>query len=465
MITKLLIFVSLSVGISIHSYCQMYFKITKAPATYKSILDTIHFPSSFNGWKPDYPSQMAGNNIFIIPPFTGTLEYKATRGTWNAVEGSVSGGEIPNRKVTYSQGDTIDIEIQTWKDIFSNSAHTASPEVLILKSDYPMIPFSKKRRIWVYLPARYANGSEKFPVLYMHDGQNLFDKALSFAGEWKVDEAMNEFAKSNLDCIVVGIDNGGGDRIDEYTPYSNPKYKGGQGEMYVDFLVNNLKPFIDSYFRTLPEPEHTGIMGSSLGGLISFYAGVKYPQVFGKIGVFSPSFWYSDSLKTDVINFTPNTNQKFYIMAGQNEDEDMVPDIDTYIDLMHTAGVPDDNIFRLIQPDGQHSEWFWAREFPAAYQWLDLWDQQSSTKSVTYVATYFKISRSPSPNPIIFIDKNMQGTAILSVNSIPSGKEVYSINVQSGDTLQMNGKIGSGAFCATLKGKGFVQTIKFIKSE
>src|SRR5690606_36165183 len=145
------------------------------------------------------------------------------------------------------------------------------------------------------LPPDYETSAKYYPVLYMHDGQNLFDVRTSFSGEWKVDEHLDSlFLLGDPGCIVVGIDNGGTNRINEYSPWVNPQYGGGQGDQYIEFLIETLKPYIDQNYRTLPDAEHTGIMGSSMGGLISYYGGLTNQNVFGRIGAFSSSFWFSN---------------------------------------------------------------------------------------------------------------------------------------------------------------------------
>ena len=128
----------------------------------------------------------------------------------------------------------------------------------------------------------------------MHDGQNLFDSSMSYSGEWSVDETLNKlYSEKNLKLIVVGIDNGESKRLDEYSPWKNKKYGGGEGEAYTKFIVETLKPYIDDNYKTLKDKNNTAIIGSSMGGLVSHYAGLKYPKVFGKIGVFSPAFWFA----------------------------------------------------------------------------------------------------------------------------------------------------------------------------
>lgn len=443
---------------------QMFLKIVKQPGEYESLYDTIRFPSGLNGWDPSAKLDSDQPGVFRLPDFSGILEYKACRGTWLSVEGSSTGGEIPNRKITFKAGDTVSISIDSWKDWYSSSTHTATKQVYLLKSDFPMTPFNKKRRVWIYLPDDYDSSAKSYPTLYLHDGQNLFDRALSFAGEWQVDEAMQNYAKQGIkDCIVIGIDNGGNDRIDEYTPYINPKYGGGNGEKYAEFLVNTLKPFIDRHFRTLTEPEHTGIAGSSLGGLISYFTAIRYPNVFGRVGVFSPSFWYSDSLMADVKKFVPQSYQKFYFVAGANEDEDMVPDIDKYITMMKQQGMTESQIQKVIRQDGKHSEWFWAREFPMAYYWLDLWGELSEVSAYTTEQNYITVIDSPSTRPTIKISDNLPVTAHLAIINASSGKVEMSLKVKHGDVVVCNELINPQVYIAKIIGNGVNQSVKFLK--
>jgi len=147
--------------------------------------------------------------------------------------------------------------------------------------------------------------------------------------------------------------------------------KGGQGGAYVDFLAQTLKPYVDAHYRTRPEAASTGVAGSSLGGLISFYAALRYPQVFGRVGVFSPAFWVcNDSLKTYFIAHPAAPTAHFYFVCGPQESETMLPLMVAWRDALRTGGVPATHLRLRAPADGQHREWFWQREFPAAYEWL-----------------------------------------------------------------------------------------------
>jgi predicted alpha/beta superfamily hydrolase len=154
-----------------------------------------------------------------------------------------------------------------------------------------------QRTLIVYLPPGYEHDSERhYPVLYLHDGQNVFDRATAFMGqEWQVDETAQTLIEQGKiePLIIVGIYNMGEQRIHEYTQtHDDRKQAGGQAGLYGRFLVEEVKPFIDRRYRTLVEPQHTGLGGSSLGGLVTMHLGLRYPHYFGKLMVMSPSVWW-----------------------------------------------------------------------------------------------------------------------------------------------------------------------------
>ena len=250
-------------------------------------------------------------------------------------------------------------------NLFSQKS-TASKQVSTFEIDAPQLLCKKK--IWVYLPKSYAlNLDKKYPVIYMHDAQNLFDKSTAYAGEWNVDETLDSI---NANVIIIGIEHGNERRLDELTPFKNAKYGGGNGDKYLDFIVKTLKPYIDTTYRTKPSKSNTAVFGSSLGGLISYYGALKYPEVFGKIGVFSPAFWYSN----DIFELTKNTKKlkaKIYFMCGDNEDVEMVPDLNKMVYLVdsircHCLGLTKTKIIK----GGQHHEKLWRENFKKAYLYL-----------------------------------------------------------------------------------------------
>ena len=243
---------------------------------------------------------------------------------------------------------------------------TATPKIEIFQLEAPGL--DSLRTIRVHLPVDYAEAKASYPVLYMHDAQNLFDTATAFVGEWQIDEFME--AQKGQKVIVVGIDHGNEKRISELTPFPNEKHGGGEGAAYVDFLINKLKPHIDSTYRTLPEATNTAVLGSSLGGLISFYAALTYPEIFGKAGIFSPSFWFSDRIFDFAESAEIPQSTKFYFLGGIKESEDMVAHLMKMKQILLRKGVLQENLKVKLVQDGQHNEAFWSREFPEAFQWL-----------------------------------------------------------------------------------------------
>ena len=248
----------------------------------------------------------------------------------------------------------------------TDAQSTASKQVTKLVIAAPQLDTVKQ--IWVYLPKYYQNSQKSYPVIYMHDAQNLFDAETSYVGEWEVDEYLDTL--SDNESIIIGIEHGNEKRIDELTPYKHEKYGGGKGDAYLTFIINTLKPHIDIAYRTLPDAQHTTIFGSSLGGLISFYATIKYPDTFGKAGVFSPSFWINDEIYDLVESSTISKFSKFYILAGSDESEHMVLDQERMVTLLKEKGVKEHQIESYSIEGGQHNEKFWAEHFSDAYQWL-----------------------------------------------------------------------------------------------
>ncbi len=205
----------------------------------------------------------------------------------------------------------------------------------------------------------------------MHDGQNLFDDKTSFVGEWKVDESLNQLATAgDWGCIVVGIESDG-NRLNELSPWVNPQYGGGEGAAYIEFIVNTLKPFVDAHFRTQAGRLGTAIGGSSMGGLISEYGMMERQDVFSKALVFSPAFWFAGTSSVNHVLAKGKTGDtRTYFLAGGQEPAYVSTDMGAVANAMLSTGVPASEISLNTVGDGQHSEWFWAREFPAGYQWL-----------------------------------------------------------------------------------------------
>ncbi len=224
------------------------------------------------------------------------------------------------------------------------------------------------KTIWIYLPKTYQNSKKYYPVIYMHDAQNLFDTQTAYAGEWEIDEYLDSLTSN--ESIIIGIEHGNEKRIDELTPYKHKTYGGGRGDLYLGFIKNTLKPYIDTHYRTRPDSKHTTLFGSSLGGLISFYGIIKYPETFGKAGMFSPAFWINPEIYDLVSSSVIPKYSKFYFLAGTNESEAMIPDQNRMVALLKEKGLKEEQIKNSSIEGGQHNETFWGLHFGDAYQWL-----------------------------------------------------------------------------------------------
>ncbi len=223
------------------------------------------------------------------------------------------------------------------------------------------------RRIWIYLPDDYAYSEKRYPVLYMQDGQNLFDVSTSFSGEWNIDEYLDTVDDP---CIVIGIDNAGDTRINEYNPDDPAGYGRMNGKTYLEVLVKLLKPYVDDHFRTMPDQSNTFIAGSSMGGLISFYAGLLHPDVFGGIGVLSPSFWLIPDLAGDIRGRVSSLHkhQRYFFYGGMKEGLNLIDGIQDAAKLMEECGGSEVKL--VIEEKGKHSESSWRKIFPVFYQWV-----------------------------------------------------------------------------------------------
>jgi predicted alpha/beta superfamily hydrolase len=422
---------------------------------------SIYVVGTFNGWDPGDPAYELMENVdgdfeITFTPTSGTLEFKFTRGSWETVEGNENGGFLPDRTYSYDGSQTTEVfQILSWEDIGGDNS-TAADNVEIIDTDFYIPQLDRYRRIWVYVPPDYETSVEHYKVLYMHDGQNLFDAATSFVGEWEVDETLNElFDLGDPGCIVVGIDNGGVHRLDEYSPWYNNTYEaGGEGDDYMEFLVETLKPYIDENYRTLPEREFTGLMGSSMGGLISTFGGIEHSDVFSRIGSFSPSYWFAyDEVEDFISNTLHPDDMRIYSIAGMLEGGSMAADAEDIDAHYSDSGYDDMEHLTVIHDDGEHSEWYWRREFEAAYLWL--WEgtnqiEETNTTFVFYPNPVSEILTYDASNFLVgTVEYELCDTAgktlmngiaaskgVLDVSGLTRG--MYTLKISSGDKVGVN---------------------------
>jgi len=358
----------------------------------------VYVAGSFNDWNPAEPAyrlvaRAPGARTITLPESVrGPVSFKFTLGSWERVEVDASGGDVPNRTFTIpAEGAAAwSGTVARWRDPESvpPPASTAAPTVSILDTAFAMPQLGRARRIWIYVPPDYETSEKRYPVFYFHDGQNVFDAATSFAGEWGVDETLDRLhADGDGGAIVVAIDHGGATRLDEYSPWVNPEYGGGEGEAYLAFIMKTLKPYVDAHYRTLPDRLSTGIAGSSMGGLISLYAVLRHPDVFGRAGVFSPALWFAPEV-FDLARAAgpPRPGTRLYFVSGAREvgpgdtTATYVHDQIRMIEVLALVGfVPGREVLSVIREEGEHAEWFWRREYPKAYLWLFRPEDQTVT--------------------------------------------------------------------------------------
>jgi predicted alpha/beta superfamily hydrolase len=241
------------------------------------------------------------------------------------------------------------------------------------------------RDILVYLPPSYPTANRTYPTLYMHDGQNLFDAATSFAGEWRVDEALEELAEDDIEAIVVGVPNTGVNRLQEYSPFRDARFGGGRASDYVNFIVDTVKPLVDDAFRTTGEREATATIGSSMGGLISLYAFFERPDVFGAVGAVSPSVGFARGALIGYMERARFVGGRIYLDVGTNEGRprerdplqlrhhpgEYVQMVRDARDLLVRKGYREGRDLLYVEEEGAvHNEAAWADRLPQLLRFL-----------------------------------------------------------------------------------------------
>ncbi|HKP36221.1 MAG TPA: alpha/beta hydrolase-fold protein [Pyrinomonadaceae bacterium] len=260
--------------------------------------------------------------------------------------------------------------------------HTLTGDIRFHKNVHSNI-LNSNRDVIVYLPPGYeAKTGVRYAVLYMHDGQNIFDGATSFipGQEWRVDETAESLISAGKiePLIIVGIYNAGANRVNEYTPAEDARHKvGGKADLYGRMLVEELKPFIDSTYRTRKGAKHTALGGSSLGGLVSLYLGLKYPNVFGKLAVVSPFVWWADNQIVHYTRALPRKPLRIWLDIGTKEGRDEKEAQNTtngarlLRDTLIRKGWKFGKNLKYLEADGaEHNERAWAARVSSILQFL-----------------------------------------------------------------------------------------------
>jgi len=249
---------------------------------------------------------------------------------------------------------------------------TGRPGQIALRTPGELAGLGGHREIVVALPPSYRGSSTPYPVVYMHDGQNLFDPTLSFAGDWGLVDSLNHLADEGVEAILVGIPNRGRRRRYEYSPFRDLIHGGGGGERYLQFIVDTLKPLIDASFRTRPERDHTVIAGSSLGGLLSLYALYRHAGIFGAAGVQSPALWLA---RRAIFRFLAEQPQRptgrIHLDVGSEEGPETLQNVRELRARLLDAGYVIGRDLSYVEEAGAgHNEQAWGRRFRAALPFL-----------------------------------------------------------------------------------------------
>lgn len=314
-----------------------------------------------------------------FPPNT-LLEYKVTRGGWATVEKGGTGGELQNRRLrTGSRSERAVSIVRSWADFVPPRQPTLTGTIQYLRnvtSQFSLRP----RDVIIYLPPGYeANPTRRYPVLYMHDGQNVMDETTSFVGEWNADETAQRLILAGRvePLIIVGVYNTA-DRFTEYTQVPDPNFpelNGGRSADYARFLVEELKPRIDSTYRTKPEPEFTGVAGSSAGGLASLFIALTYPDVFRRVGAVSPStYWGNRDIITRYGALPAKLPLRIWLDMGTEEStRSQGPLEDTRVmrdTLVARGWVLGQDLRYLEVQGGRHNEAYWSARFGDILEYL-----------------------------------------------------------------------------------------------
>ena len=340
-----------------------------SPAALKEM--TTPSPDGFYGLgllivpEQGHPNPVYAGDSAMLDGHSGVLAYRPDDGLVLAMLGKTNHDvmlDLARKLAALARGDKVVLK--------SEMTSTALPNVLIPTEKLAMPGLDRDRGLRIYVPPGYSDHPDRrYPVIYMHDAQNLFDVKTAYSDEWGVDETLNELAKTRgFEAIVVGVDNSD-KRMSELNPYPGPKLKEAEGPAYMRFIVEVVKPYIDHSYRTLPDRDHTAIIGSSLGGLISHYALQAYPQIFSKYGLFSPSYWSSPELVKRAAEQKLPPDTRLYVYCGGKEGAGMAENARAMAATLARQGSAED-VSLHIDPDAEHNEKAWRPEFRQAVLWL-----------------------------------------------------------------------------------------------
>ena len=322
-------------------------------------------------------------------PIGERVEFKLNRGGWESVERAADGKDTPNRTLTPRESQKLEIDVAGWADPKERPQRRSTLTGTIRFHEVDSKVFGEKRKLAVYLPPGYESQTgTRYPVFYLHDGQNLFDESTAaFGVEWRADEAAEALIaeKKIRPLIIVGVYNSGA-RLAEYTPTMAKDYLGsGKGNSHARFLLEEVKPFVDRTYRTNLDPRQTAVGGSSLGGLIALDLAWRHPGAFGLCAAVSPAVWWDadelrrrfekdpGGLKTARIWIDMGTAEGGAKEKDAKEEgiSESVTSARRLVEAFEKAGLTKEKSFRYLEVEGgQHNEAAWAARFPEVLKFL-----------------------------------------------------------------------------------------------
>ncbi len=338
----------------------------------------VYISGNFNNWitqDKNFEMERVGQGLYHYKfahdfNYPDELLYKFTRGDWSEVEIDKFGNRTENRNCKQKNGVRKE-HVAKWRHNWLPFKSKFLPKVQLISEEFEIPQLNKTRRVWALLPHDYDTSVENYPVLYLQDAQNLFNENAQY-GNWEIDKKLAVMAEYNIGkIIVIAVEHAEKERIKEYN-VGNTVLGTGEGKKYIRFLTDTLKPFVDENFRTKPEREFTGIGGSSMGGLVSIFSGIMYPEVFGKLMIFSPSLWVVPKIKLSFLDMDEPQNTRIYLYAGGDESATMIDHVKSFKNrLLKREGFAEKMKARLsINMEGKHNERYWSDEFPKAIEWL-----------------------------------------------------------------------------------------------
>lgn len=346
---------------------------------------TISIAGDFQDWNYDDPHAVLRRDPDGIPalvlelPVGTTVAFRFHRGDPATEEARPDGSRVGARRLRVQGPASFDLTVAAWLDDRA-PARTLAGDV----SEHSDPAVLGGRRLWVYLPPGYHDTTRAYPMLLMLDGQNVFDRTTSFAGEWEVDETCERaIAAGRIEpLVVVAVDNGQDRRMDEYTPWSDPVRGGGGGEAHLRRIVEEVLPWIRAHYRVEHAPERVGFAGSSLGGLMGLHVAATRADVFGRIASLSPSIpWAQERVLEGLRGTAPAPYMRMWVDMGtveygraRDEDGDGVDDLvgalRRAVAVLKEAGWGAQHLAVLEDEGARHHESAWAARFGRALEFL-----------------------------------------------------------------------------------------------